>query len=322
MHDVWVCFIATLSVNGVTGRGTNVSANRRRSLVPREPSLRSHYSSRRSDADVDGLEPLLAALLQANLTPPINVNAASLIGNGALTTPLGDCIYSRRASAARLLLQHGADASLPMVQGLTGSASLPPLHGLIMGVVARPPTQVRQVTDLLEALLEHGAGVDAVDTAAGSEVHACTPLLTCVSGIGFGERHSVDSDQALEAIALRLIDAGADLNARDEAQLRPLDAASMLPSLTLFNALIAKGADPSPVPGIMTAAVDGTGMGATTSLGPSSSSGRTCSATRQQPACGSRKSAVSGPSLFRSSPSASSGTASRARAFFWTMGWT
>lgn len=55
-------------------------------------------------------------------------------------------------------------------------------------------------------------------------------------------------------MTLRLIKAGADLNARDSAQCRPLDLASNIKPLTVFHALLAKGADPSPVPVIPTEA--------------------------------------------------------------------
>lgn len=101
---------------------------------------------------------------------------------------------------------------------------------------------------ILDYLISAGADADAVDdrVLVGDSTYT-TPLVTSM------QRYDVDSSAhpVLDLATMKPIDAGANLNARDENQMRPLDFAAQLPSLDVFKALIAEGADPSPVPNIV-----------------------------------------------------------------------
>lgn len=89
-------------------------------------------------ADVDGLEPLLTALLEADLSPPVNASAVSLV-RGVAATPLASCIELCRASYAQVLLSHGADVSLPVYQDFTHGHAFPPIHALTTTLYLAPP---------------------------------------------------------------------------------------------------------------------------------------------------------------------------------------
>lgn len=98
---------------------------------------------------------------------------------------------------------------------------------------------------MLDLLVEAGADVNAHCPLSDPFVTdmACTPLVAAINLISQDPKDAA----VLEPIVLRLIELGADLDARTHRQQRPLDLASLLPTLTVFKALIAKGADPSPV---------------------------------------------------------------------------
>lgn len=97
----------------------------------------------------------------------------------------------------------------------------------------------------LDYLLAAGADVNAFDARSiGDSPVEPSPLLVALHR----SELRPDGHPVLDACALRLINAGADIHARNASQMRPLDCATVLPSLDVFNALIAKGADPTPTP--------------------------------------------------------------------------
>lgn len=141
----------------------------------------------------------------------------------------------------------------------------------------RSPTLVDAAMEILDMLIEAGADMDASDKSGLAERKgaAVTPLLQVIEAMmRLGEQGSAAKQPALgsdkgsptkarensdasknldmalirqfERITARLIEAGADVNARDVELNRVLDWASQLPTLTVFKLLIAKGADPRP----------------------------------------------------------------------------
>lgn len=124
------------------------------------------------------------------------------------------------------------------------------MHLCVTGIIksVRTDEPVVGALEALDYLLAAGADVDARDDRwIDDHKPTPTPLLFL---LGWPELF-LPGGGLLHDVAMRLIDGGADLNARNFAQMRPLDFAAELPSLDIFRALVAKGADPSRVPYIV-----------------------------------------------------------------------
>lgn len=204
-----------------------------------------------------GLEPLLELLLTADLKPPVGPNAGSYSRTGELFTPLFCAIRQHRASFVRVLVAHGADVKAPCAEITTTGALDWPVHACLEAACGdlEAHLPITGVVETVDCLLGAGADVDAFEERTiGDEPRDDTALLKALMMLrACAEDATVDSAStaALDAVARRLIDADADVNARDSRQTRPLDFAAALPSLDIFKALIAKGADPTPTPNVI-----------------------------------------------------------------------
>lgn len=127
----------------------------------------------------------LGALLAAH---PAQVNAFAADG----FTPLGLAAFFGQPAAAQVLLDHGADPNLPSANAMR----VAPLHS---AVAARR-------LDIAEALLRHGAQVNATQAD------------------GFSPLHGAAQNGQVEMIAL-LLAHGADPHARTTGGQTPLDIA-------------------------------------------------------------------------------------------------
>lgn len=204
------------------------------------------------------LSPLLKVLLEAKLTPPVDANAV-MEQLGALLTPLYYAIHSGHVSCVRLLVEHGVSLKQPC--GLREGAFDWPVRACTgdIGDCASAGEDTVGGMQVLDYLLGAGADVDARDTRRfeGHEPEN-TPLFRIIDTAAHVARASRAAFDAIEPAILRLIEAGAEVNPRDSAETivdgnvrgasnrRVLDAAAPLPSMAVFKALVAKGAEPSP----------------------------------------------------------------------------
>lgn len=102
---------------------------------------------------------------------------------------------------------------------------------------------VDDACETLDYLVAAGADVDAADGRwLGDQPPDDTPLLHALGCCDLPPARRA----IVDAVARRLIEAGANVHTRDFLQARPLDFAAELPSLDIFKALVAEGADPSP----------------------------------------------------------------------------
>lgn len=186
------------------------------------------------------VEPLLKVLLEAKLSPPLNCNVAAVFPDGSTLTAIYGAICSGQLSSVRMLVAAGASVTQPCSVHAKGRTMWP--VEVCYSRIGQEATQIQ----MLDLLIELGAHVDAHDHL---DKGATSPLLLCTSGV-CGCTGTTEKTRIREQFALRLIDAGADLTVRDNDQRRPLDHAARFPTLTLFNKMVAKGADPSPVPNI------------------------------------------------------------------------
>lgn len=192
-----------------------------------------------------GMEPLLRVLLDAEMEPPVDVNAACEPATGTLLTPLYCATSHHRPSMIRLLVEHGVDVRAPCGVDSEGRLFWP-VYVCVLGI--RDDLTSNRSTDgaleTLDYLLSAGADVDAFDDRGlvDSWLYR-TPLVMALHCPDLPAGRAV-----LDAVAMKLINAGADVHARDHMQTRALDLASLLPSLDVFKALLAKGSDPTPTP--------------------------------------------------------------------------
>lgn len=195
-------------------------------------------------AKCPGLEVLLKAMLQADVTRPVNLYAGFPLG-GDPFCPLQYCILSARPSYARVLLDCGLDVSRPCWQQ-KGALMWP--VGACCGVTGVDGVTAERILQILDMLIAAGADVNAFDARfmEGNDngVSYFCPLVSLLVDVCDNPAEAATQT----ARALKLLQAGADFNMRDRHQKRPLDYAAEAPSLSIFKALIAKGADPSPVP--------------------------------------------------------------------------
>lgn len=191
------------------------------------------------------LDAHLLACVQAPLTPPVNLHVVYKTNTENLSSPLSDAILSGNLSYARILLENGADARLPCFEHRDGGkpARLFPIQLVVLAAMHHGSNNAVEMLDLVVA---HGADVDAHDPEFVNEANhlAVTPLIAAVNGIARDQSNT----PRLEPVALKLMEYGAAVDARDVYQHRPLDLAAPLPSTVIVKALLAKGADPSPVP--------------------------------------------------------------------------
>lgn len=197
------------------------------------------------------MQPLLESLLaaSADLKPALDLDASccAAIGErsapcGDLFTPLALAIRRFRHSFVRLLVAHGADLRAPCARHDDGQMTWP-VHACVSITCNHLKTDqlINGALETLDYLLSAGADPDACD-------HSCQQPALLQAMHFASEEQRPDRRAVMCSVAMRLIDAGAGVNARNTAQTRPLDAAADLPSLDIFRALIAKGADPSPTP--------------------------------------------------------------------------
>lgn len=196
-------------------------------------------------AGCPGMEPLLELFLTAECTPSLDLDAASEPESGVLRTPMFSAIARHQLSFVQLLLAHGADVRAPTALFADGRLVWPvrTCIGATWNSLAEQRT-TDGTLEILDCLIVAGADVDAVDDRCFDDRPPDdTALLWALESSSV----SVGRD-VLDAVALRLIEAGANVHARDRFQRRPLDLAAELPSLDVFRALIAKGAELSPTP--------------------------------------------------------------------------
>lgn len=196
-------------------------------------------------SDCPGLEPLFDQLLTADLKPAVDPNAFCATPMG-LCTPLYYAIRESRVSLLQSLVGHGADLKAPCIRHADGTLEWP-VHACVSTMCDALDTD--RTTDgalaTLDFVLSAGADVDAFDDQwAGDEPPDRSALLFAIRFVGAKPY----TGAPMAAVARKLIDAWANVNARDYMQMRPLDYAAGLPSISLPNALIAKGADPAPTP--------------------------------------------------------------------------
>lgn len=198
-----------------------------------------------------GMEPLLELLLAADYKPALDLAAASHLPSGCRYTPLCAAIDQLLPSFVRLLIAHGADVKAPCTVSPRGRLDWP-VRVCVTNIWTQL-TENRNVDGALETLdhlISAGADLDAVDDRwIDDEPPGQRALLIALRRLEL----QPSARAVLDAVAMRLLDAGANVHARNYSQMRPLNLASFLPSLDVFKALVAKGADPSPVPFIVEA---------------------------------------------------------------------
>lgn len=144
------------------------------------------------------------------------LSAGFKAASGSLCTPLVYAIAAFRPSLVRLLVAHGADLKAPGATD-THCRCFWPLQPLVDGVfedfdAGRP---VDGALETLDYLLAAGADVDAYDSRQfGDHLPVLQPALQRLIGL-LQVRPSARS-AVFDAMATRLIDAGANLNARDD----------------------------------------------------------------------------------------------------------
>lgn len=191
-----------------------------------------------------GLDPLLATLLGADLQPPMDIHAAaSVTREGELSCVLDTAITTGQLGMVQLLLDRGADPKRPCLQFAHGLLGYP-VRTCVSSLIGPVPFCTgRAALKMLDLLLESGADVNAHDDRShcGKEPD-CVPLFNgIIAGVAYPQ-----AAPALEPLMLRLIERGGDVNLRDAYLRRPIDVAAGLPTLTIFKALAAKGADLRP----------------------------------------------------------------------------
>lgn len=198
-----------------------------------------------------GMEPLLEVLLAADVTPPVDPAAADRPDSGHLVAPISYVIRNFRPSFLRVVIAHDADIlQRPCLQGSEGEL-VRPVH-VCVHTIRDNITDGKAVDGALETLdclISAGAVVDAVDDQwVGERASDATALLcTLMWNADFVRQRLHSPDRTvLDAVAMKLIEVGADVNAPNHLKARPLDYAACLPSLDVFKALIAKGADAAP----------------------------------------------------------------------------
>lgn len=198
---------------------------------------------------------MLQKLLAADRKPGTDIFGASETDSGTRVTPLGYAVRMYQPSFIRLLVEHGADLNAACVQNASGRMDWP--VRVLIGALCQD-TEADRSTDgalaILDCLISVGADVNASE---GRRADDGTPVRNALLDLLKQPLASPASHRAREAAAMRLIEAGADVNARDEFQARPLDAAAALPSVDVFKALTRRQhrtslngscLDPAPVP--------------------------------------------------------------------------
>ena len=169
--------------------------------------LRSRIDGGRASIDplnaTNGLA-LVRTLLERGANPnmqlffkPANLRGAT---NTRGSTPLIRAANNGDVEVVKLLLEHGADATLQMADRQT------PIHAVLSGRAAEP-----QATELIRALKEAGADVNAIALVNhGEEVRGGTALHFAVR-------------KRFKTVIKELAAAGIDMNARDQDGLTALD---------------------------------------------------------------------------------------------------
>lgn len=207
---------------------------------------------------VPGSEALLDVLLTEHKGRPININASFPLSMDApsrarciadvLVTPLQMAIKQGTSTSLKRLLAAGANPHIPCYQHDDTRAMQKTLHSVVLGMglinTSRPGMDTDVDSLLTKAQILLDAGVD-IEQRNG---HGSTPLLLSMEIFTL---RNVRANPCLRwsALALKLIAAGANVHARQAIRKdRPFDVAAHRGLLDVMRALMAKGADATPVP--------------------------------------------------------------------------
>lgn len=142
-------------------------------------------------------------------------------------TPLHAAAISRHTEVVAFLLESGANVNAVDAKGLT------PLHGAV----------VRVRSNVVEALLAAGADPNAKTKSGDTPLHKAFAHSLHTNGAATSSIKGNPVSEERRAIAARLLDAGADINARDDGQRTPLHLAAMNASAGSIELLLERGAE-------------------------------------------------------------------------------
>lgn len=156
-----------------------------------------------------------------------------------IITSVGAAIQGENLPGLRLLLANGADPGAPC---MLDTIVRHPLK-LVMDRVSDVTVDMSTLVDMTCALLDAGADVNAASGSDGYQM-----LSASMSG-WTASKTRLHPTRDWSALPLLLIARGADVNAiAPLSRFRPMDLAASAGLVDVMEALVAKGADPRPVP--------------------------------------------------------------------------